>query len=94
MTTIQRAQFLAAVLSLFPLIPAKVATAVADREARRARNRTLQDISYTPLALASVTGYIRHHLTEYDHLLAQGNIAQDRIRQRMGCVNLIGKPVQ
>ena len=62
--------------------PEKALKYVVEREKRRIQNMRLSVLSYAPLALAAVAGYIRHHLTEYDYLLADGR-TRDRARNEV-----------
>jgi hypothetical protein len=84
MNNVQTSQFRDELCRLFPDIPDNVLRAVVDRERARIENGRLGFSSFAPLALAAVAGYIRHHLTHYNNLLATGrhtrNTAREAIR--------------
>jgi hypothetical protein len=85
MTANQQELFRQTVIARYPNIPLEVVDHIVNREAGRVTNLHLTPASYTPLAIASVAGYIRHKLTNYDALLARymRHIARDKVRPQV-----------
>ena len=88
MTLTQQEAFRNVMVARYPHIPLAVVDHIVNREANRVGNKALSPASYIPLAIASVAGYVRHHMTNYDALLARTmrHIARDKVRPQVHAI--------
>jgi len=88
MTFTQQEAFRNVLIQRYPNIPLEALDSIVDREAGRMGNARLKPTSYVPLAIASVAGYVRHRMTNYDALLTRymRHIARDRVRKDVDAI--------